>query len=404
MPNPMLKSMPNPMLKSVANPPQPVDDEEQGALPSPRLTSQLYEQEDAEQAFLRAWRSRRLPHAWLLQGTRGVGKATFAYRAARALLSRHRSPSDEDVAATFAAASMPSSEVFRQVQLATHPDLAVLASEGEKEITVEQARELVRFLHKTPVSSRYRVGIVDSADRLNREAANALLKLVEEPGRRVVLLLVCHASEALPATLRSRCRALPFQDISCQKIADVLCTRGKTQATARRIAALSAGSFAYAGLLLDAGGEEFLEAFGAALSRRLADRRRTTGEGGAKSADSKALSFSFSDMLADKSFAATRPEAFRFLWQRFLAAAVRAQASAGKKRAKGDESWQEGLPENMLALLSCDARDAIERTTATFWQELWQRSVPHLLGSRAARGGDVALSADYALEGLREAC
>ena len=353
----------------------PPSSEEQGFLPSPSLSSQLHGQEEAEQAFLRAWQSGWLSHAWLLQGMRGVGKATFAYRAARALLSRHNASADEDVATTLAAASKPSHAVFQQVTLGVHPDLKVIASEGEKEITVDQSRELVRFLHKTPVVSRYRVGIVDSADQLNREAANALLKLVEEPGRRVVLFLVCHASEALLPTLRSRCRALLFQAVEEEKISAFLSTHGATEATAHQIASLACGSFYYAGLLAEAGGEDFVKAFGTALSARL------TGSGENNNSNAAA----FADMLGEKAFAEKRPEAFRFLWQCFLSCAVRADGT-------------------LLELLSREARETVGRASAAFWQGLWQRSVPHLLASRAARGGDFALSANYALEGLREAC
>ena len=368
----------------------PSAEDETPRFSSPRFSSQLYGQEEASMTFLRAWQSGSLPHAWLLQGMRGVGKATFAYRAARALLSRHSARADEDVASTLAAASMPSSVVFQQVQFGTHPDLAVIASEGEKEITVDQSRDLVRFLHKTPVASRYRVGIVDSADRLNREAANALLKVVEEPGRRVVLFLVCHASEALLPTLRSRCRTLLFRTIDDEKIADFLCTHGETQAIARRIAALACGSFYYAGLLADAGGENFVKAFGTALSARL------TGATLKDATQQNATTFS--TMLGEKAFNEKRPEAFRFLWQRFLSSAVRAETKVTNvsARASSDEA--------LLELLSPKAREVVVRAGTTFWQGLWQRSVPHLLASRAARGGDFGLSADYALEGLREAC
>ena len=364
------------------------EETEQNFSPSPCLSSPLYGQEEAEQTFLRAWQSGALPHAWLLQGMRGVGKATFAYRAARALLNRHNAPAGEDVSTTYASASMPSSALFQQVQAGTHPDFALIASEDEKEITVDRSRELVRFLHKTPVVSRYRVGLVDSADRLNREAANALLKMVEEPGRRVVLFLVCHASEAILPTLRSRCRALLFRAVEDGKIAEFLRARGAEQATARQIAALSCGSMYYAGLLLDAGGENFVKAFGTTLSTRL------TGE------DDKNTT-TFFDMLAEKAFAEKRPEAFRFMWQIFLSAAVRTDR-ASKQKAKTTE---EGVSshEALLELLSQGAREKVVRAGATFWQQLWQRSVPHLLASRAARGGDFALSADYAIEGLREA-
>ena len=367
--------------------------EEQGFLPSPSLSSQLLGQEEASSAFLHAWQSGLLPHAWLLQGMRGVGKATFAYRAARALLVRHSALAHEDVATTFAAAATPSSSVFQQVNAGTHPDFAVIASEGEKEITVDRSRELVRFLNKTPVVSRYRVGIVDSADRLNREAANALLKLVEEPGRRVVLFLVCHASEALLPTLRSRCRALLFRAIEDEKIADFLRTRGAEKATARRIAALSCGSFYYAGLLAEAGGENFVKGFATALSARLTETSRSGAD-----TDQNKNAAAFSDMLRERAFVEKRPEAFRFLWQRFLSSAVRAKGGEGGRRegASSDEA--------LLELLSQGARETVGRTSATFWQGLWQQSVPHLLASRAARGGDFALSADYALEGLREAC
>lgn len=179
-------------------------------LTHPREAFDLQGQEAAETAFDAARARGRLHHAWLLTGLEGTGKATFAYRAARRLLGARPAPERGILGAD------PQDPVSRQIIARSHPDLMVLERVGEdgkprKVIPVDEARKLSEFFAKSPASAPYRVAIIDAADDLNQNAANAVLKTLEEPPPRGVLLLVSHAPGGLLATIRSRCRRLAFQ-------------------------------------------------------------------------------------------------------------------------------------------------------------------------------------------------
>ena len=171
---------------------------------TPRTNPFLFGHEAAEQAFIEARQGGRLPHAWLLCGMRGIGKATFAFRIARMMLAGAETG---DMSAEH--------PVFRRVAAGSHTDLLVLSpaydekkEEEKQEIPVEEARRIGEFLALTPAESNWRVVIVDCADALNVNAANALLKLLEEPPARSLLLLVSHNPASLLPTIRSRCRML----------------------------------------------------------------------------------------------------------------------------------------------------------------------------------------------------
>jgi len=178
-------------------------------VPHPREVFELQGHEAAEEAFEASRGRGRLHHAWLLTGPEGVGKATFAYRAARRLLG---APQDAGYGVL---GRDPDHPVSRQVAARSHPDLLVLERVGEdgkprKVIPVDDARKLSEFFSKSPASAPHRVAIVDAADDLNLNAANALLKTLEEPPPKGVLLMVSHSPGRLLATLRSRCRRLAF--------------------------------------------------------------------------------------------------------------------------------------------------------------------------------------------------
>ena len=175
----------------------------------PREVFDLQGHEAAEVAFEASRTRGRLHHAWLLTGLEGVGKATFAYRAARRLLG---APED---AGHGLLGSDPAHPVSRQVAARSHPDLLVLERVGEdgkprKVIPVDDARRMSEFFSKSPANAPHRVAIIDAADDLNLNAANAILKTLEEPPPKGVLLMVSHAPGRLLATLRSRCRRLTF--------------------------------------------------------------------------------------------------------------------------------------------------------------------------------------------------
>ena len=179
------------------------------APPHPREVFTLEGHEAAETAFEAARARGRLHHAWLLTGPEGVGKATFAYRAARRLLGAPPAP------AYGVLGTDPEAAVCRQMLARSHPDLLVLERIGEdgkprKTIPVDEARRLSEFFSKSPASAPHRVAIIDAADDLNVNAANAVLKTLEEPPPRGVLLLISHSPGKLLPTIRSRCRRLAF--------------------------------------------------------------------------------------------------------------------------------------------------------------------------------------------------
>ncbi len=181
------------------------------AVPEPRDSTELLGCEAAEQSFLDTLRSGRIHHAWLLTGPRGVGKATFAYRAARRLLGAAPDPSRGLLG------SDPEDPVCRRMAAGSHADLTVLSRpyDEKKErykgaITIDEARKLSDGFSSTAAEGGWRVAIIDAADDLNANAANAILKTLEEPPARAVVFLVAHAPGLLPATVRSRCRRLAF--------------------------------------------------------------------------------------------------------------------------------------------------------------------------------------------------
>ncbi|MEQ1706870.1 MAG: DNA polymerase III subunit delta' [Terricaulis sp.] len=180
--------------------------------PHPRETLSFVGHDAEEAALAVALTSGRMHHAWLLAGSKGLGKATLAYRFARAALgAKHLGPRPLDVD--------PDDVVARRIAALSHPDLFVLRrglndrGKPRREITVDDARDLGAFFSLAPSEGGMRVAIIDCVDDLNRNAANAILKTLEEPPARSVLLLVCHAPGAALATIRSRCRRLALRSV-----------------------------------------------------------------------------------------------------------------------------------------------------------------------------------------------
>ena len=168
-----------------------------------------------EEARLRAsLASGALSNGWLITGAKGAGKATLAYRLARALL-------EPEALSEPASLQVPKeARVFRFIAGRAHPDLFVAEREYDEkneryatEISVETIRKLNAFLNRTASAGGWRVAIVDSADDLNRNAANALLKSLEEPPPKTAILLVANAPGRLLATIRSRCRRIDLRPV-----------------------------------------------------------------------------------------------------------------------------------------------------------------------------------------------
>jgi DNA polymerase-3 subunit delta' len=241
--------------------PRATDEDDIDETPPPRATTVLFGQEHAETSLLGAYRSGRVPHAFLIAGPQGVGKATLAYRMARFVLA-HPNPAAPEVAAATSLVVDAKHPVARRIAAQAQPDLLViertLNDKGvlHNQIAVEDIRKTVTFFGSTAGEGGWRVAIVDAVDELNRSGANALLKILEEPPERALLLLVNHSAARVPATLRSRCRILTLRPLGEADVAAALTAATGTAADDSDIAAAAAaadGSVARALAFLDEG-------------------------------------------------------------------------------------------------------------------------------------------------------
>ncbi|WP_353471654.1 DNA polymerase III subunit delta' [Salipiger sp. H15] len=242
----------------------PEADRIEGA-PHPRETFTLYGQDRAQEDFLTAFTSGRLHHGWLITGPRGLGKATLAWTIARFLLA-----TPEDDGGLFGAPPPPTDlridpehPIAHRVHALSEPRLHLLRRSWDDKtkklrsvITVEEVRALKRFFSLSAADGGRRVVIVDSADEMNPNAANAILKLLEEPPVNTVLLLVSHQPSRLLPTIRSRCRELRLSPLGPEDMARALDQAGAQVAPdeAAALAELSAGSVGEALRLLNLDG------------------------------------------------------------------------------------------------------------------------------------------------------
>jgi DNA polymerase-3 subunit delta' len=209
--------------------------------PPPWRNERLLEHELAEKTMLQSQQAGRLHHAWLITGPRGIGKASLAWRFARFLLAGQSGglfaaePTDLDVA--------PEAPGRALVTARSHPDLFHLrrslntdTGRMRSEISIDDVRELGAFMHMTPAMGEWRVAIVDSADEMNRNSANAMLKILEEPPPKAVLLIVAHAPGRLLPTIRSRCRRLSLKALSEETVVKLLGEHAPNTAPDERLA------------------------------------------------------------------------------------------------------------------------------------------------------------------------
>ena len=182
-------------------------------------------QDRAVEQFSAAWARGALHHAWLLAGPRGVGKATFAREAATRVLAEAADPAVDAPGL----ATPQNHRIAKLVEAGSHPDLRWLerlvnekTNNLARNITVDQVRALGDLFDLTPALSPWRVVVIDSIDDLEKSAANALLKMLEEPPPNCLFLLVSHAPGRLLPTIRSRCRRLDFQALSDDALTSIL--------------------------------------------------------------------------------------------------------------------------------------------------------------------------------------
>jgi DNA polymerase-3 subunit delta' len=231
----------------------------------PRRNSYFRGHENAEEAILRTWSSHRVPHAWLITGPRGIGKATLAYRFARLALSGKGAEGGLFDATAPSLQIESASPVFRQIAHGSHPDLMVIERGYDEkrdrlrmEIVVDDIRRAVDFMHLKSAMGGWRVVIVDTADDMNRNSANALLKILEEPPQQTLLLLVSHTPGSLLPTIRSRCRRLVLAPLPDSIVEELIhhYVPGLDASEVRQLTEIAGGSIGRALSIAGVGGLE----------------------------------------------------------------------------------------------------------------------------------------------------
>ncbi len=215
-------------------PPEELDDEF-----APWRNGELAGHGEAERTLLGAWNSGRLPHAWLISGPKGIGKATLAYRFTRFVLSRGGPEFDASQETMFADPEAPQGlqvdanhPACLQIAQRAHPGLRVIEKSWDDknkrlrgEIVVDDVRGAIRVFAMTAEADSWRVVIVDAADEMNVNAANALLKTLEEPPHNGLLLLISHNPGRLLPTIRSRCRTLALKPLEEDDVLSIIAAR-----------------------------------------------------------------------------------------------------------------------------------------------------------------------------------
>jgi DNA polymerase III subunit delta' len=216
---------------------------------SPRQNPDLFGHEAAEAAILSDYNARRLPHALILAGEPGIGKATFAFRIARFLLSREEGGLFGDAAPETSLRLAPEHPVFRRTVSGGHADLLLIerAWDEKKEkfkndISAEDARSIAPFLRKTAGEGGWRIVIVDGAECLNTASQNALLKILEEPPSKALLILTTSQPGLLLPTIRSRCRMMRLEPLPDAALGALLDQRGVPQGERAALLRLAQGS------------------------------------------------------------------------------------------------------------------------------------------------------------------
>ena len=250
-----------------------VEIDSETSVPSPISNPDLFDHSVAENEFLSSFNSGRLAHAWLITGPKGIGKATLSHRIARFILTRNYSFDNSSTLFkdNFERGDPQSlavditNPVCRRIISGGHPDFLNIERSVDdktgklrKEITIDAVRDISLFLTKTPAEGGWRVIIIDNVDELNFNAANAVLKVLEEPPKQALILLVSNNPARLLPTIRSRCRRLSLNLLSNKTIKELLIQNNAkiSPENLDQLVDMASGSFGHALELSKEGGFE----------------------------------------------------------------------------------------------------------------------------------------------------
>ncbi len=248
------------------------------SLRAPRETTEMFGNAATEQTLLSLYNNNTLPHALIFAGPMGVGKCTMAFRLARFLLKHGAQDGDENQDSLFGAPEpkeQPTSlyvdandPVYAKVASGGHPDLRYVERSTDSKtgikksvLDVDTIREIAPFLRKTTAEGGWRIAIVDEADSMNRNAQNAILKILEEPPSKALIILVCNRLGAMLPTIRSRCRVFHFAPLATDDFAPLLsrAAPSMTRDDLETLSAIADGSIGRAQTLIDEGGVKMLQ-------------------------------------------------------------------------------------------------------------------------------------------------
>lgn len=239
---------------------------------APESNRKLFGHEAAENFLAEAYRSGRMHHAVLIEGREGIGKATLAFRFARHVLTYP----EQNAAPSTLLDAHEETPIHRQVgQGASHHLVQLKRPVDEKTgkvrsaITVDEIRRAGRLFTQTSGTGSWRIVIIDPADDMNHAAANAILKMLEEPPERSLFLVVSHVPGRLLATIRSRCLRVRLTPLSAASMENALSQQpmtAKLEAADRdRVIARAEGSVARALMIVNYGGLDLIDAFNTIL-------------------------------------------------------------------------------------------------------------------------------------------
>ncbi|MDA9313289.1 DNA polymerase III subunit delta' [Amylibacter sp.] len=195
----------------------------------PRHTNVIYGHDIPQLDFLNVYNSKRLHHAWMITGPKGIGKATLSYKISKFILSQNQHNNLDNEALIKTLDISTDHPVSKRVDALGEPNLYLVRrlwdeklKKFKQNITIDEIRKLKNFFNMSAADGGWRVAIIDAADEMNNAAANALLKILEEPPEKVLIFLISHQPLRLMPTIRSRCRLLKCSTLSPSSLSAAL--------------------------------------------------------------------------------------------------------------------------------------------------------------------------------------